>query len=340
MNQEEKKKYIDLAKLSKAKNVKEGWVYVGFGKLEGLGFGNTLMKINSGHEYNSHKGTTHDKEYAAPVHIWENIVGEKYNKMTALPNKFYVATPTPELNAAIFAKFKELGFHEGYSPASVYTKSHWLGVGEKQMKFGEENDFIDRGYQKLALDDLFAFNIEKKLVIPRGLVPGHEVQVDKNGVKIGCQNVKFADWRELAAQISNHINALAKKFDKSLFIDTPHPLVSEAAQKYAFSLGYKWSGYIPKEIVQHTDSKNLIFDTENNKMYYNSDGFNDRYLKISLDEFFALGSRTLTIPAGLVPRYEVKVDEKNIYCAGEVISIENWKLLDAKVNDFRDENMF
>lgn len=193
MNQEERSRFIELAKLSGEKGVPNGWVYVGEGREGGLGFGRCLgyrkvgLKIWSIDQPPS-EGENSSFSFCCPIEKWNKAINPKP------PGRFFVSVPTPELNLAVFEKLKSLGY-KTISPYESFKSKSILGVDyDGTILYGNLKDATHLGYVKISLDDLFS---RKSLTIQ---LPIHAV-LNENSAQIGGTEVSKEKLLEFCNQI-------------------------------------------------------------------------------------------------------------------------------------------
>lgn len=326
MTEEQKQKFIELSRQTKEKGVPDGYVYVGFApNYNGGSFSRLIALFCDLWSHGEYAGTSSLSEYAAPVSDWEAVIGPI---QTMTPEEYCVNVgASPFLSEAVQKHAGKLGYEfAGGEPFPSFTDRKFLifnlyGGGKLLV-----DDRNSRGLPELSLEKFFALDV-KKLVL-QGF--GHEIIVTDR-VKVGCQTISIENWKKLDKKINDFL-ASSVEFPEKFHVDvSASPLLSEAVQKHGFNLGYNWT--YNKYEVQHTREPVLVFKKKSITFGGYSGYTPDGSKKLSLDEFFALNSPTLTIPAGLVPDYEVKVDT-HVSCARKKVTLAEWKELSTKINQF------
>lgn len=216
MRKTDKNKYIKLAAQSEEKQVPNGWVYVGFGKIGGLEFGGSLdvkFSSESWRNEDGNWGTNPLWEYACPVKIWEEKTGllfeshdKKESSEKGKTSKEWLETlPSPYKELAVYNCLTighptgiAMNLRGAISGGFDWNKSAQGATFWNIIKNGCKNS----NFVWPEIPD------ETKEKVLKGLCD-YDIVLDKkkNQVRVGCQTISRENALKIAAEFQNFFAA-------------------------------------------------------------------------------------------------------------------------------------
>lgn len=141
-------------------------------------------------------------------------------------------------------------------------------------------------------------------------------------------------WEEKIGQ-KYSCRPVSQKLPTKFFIRTNTPALSTAVQGKLFEFGYCWRG--GGQDVRHPEQKYLYIDKKS--LHYSYNNQYNHEIELSLDTLFSLEPiKDLTI-SGILPDYEITVNESGLEAAGIKIDWVKWEEIRGFLNqkfDWRD----
>lgn len=342
MTQEQKQKFIELSKLTKEKGCPNSYVYVGKGLPEALPFGKNLIATVedfrdwSNKENNS--GALPYWEYACPVSLWEETIGQKYSCRPVsqkLPIKFFIKTHTPALSTAVQGKLFEFGYcWRGGGQDVRHPEQKYLYIDKKSLHYSYNNQYNPEF--ELSLDVLFSLELIKELTIS-GILPQYEITVTESGLEAAGIKIDWTKWEEIRGFLNQKFDWRPFVVNENSFIRVHNEDISKGVQKRLFELGYYWSEYAKE--YRHTNEKFLCIKKCPNNITFSDGSIIKDYKEITLDELFKDNKLSVMCgPEFEKGRYGVFAREEGpSFGCQKLKSWDKWRELEAKVEQFKLE---